>query len=144
MIRIALASLVLTTACTARSPFGSAVIEVDGRPLTVETAYTREARAQGVMGKDGLTDEQGVLFLYPDSANRSFWMKTVTFALDIAFIRSDGTIARIAQMQPYVTAGPPSLQPVQYALEMREGWFADHDVEVGDKVTGIPEVEAEP
>ena len=141
--RVVALSLLLT-ACGGKNPFGSAVIQVDGQPLTVETAYTRDARAQGVMGKDSLPEDAGVLFIYPDSRNRSFWMKTVTFPLDIAFIRTDGTIARIAQMQPYETSGTPSLQPVQYALEMREGWFADHDVVVGEKVTDIPEVEAEP
>ena len=136
-------ALPLLVGC-ASSPFTKAVIQVDGRPLDVEVASTRKARAQGVMGKTGLSDEEGMFFIYPDSANRSFWMKTVTFPLDIAFIRTDGTIVRIAQMQPFVTTGTPSLQPVQYALEMREGWFAEHDVQVGDQVTEIPEVEAEP
>ena len=142
MKTLALAALLLTSGCT-KTLFSSAVIQVDGRPLSVEVAYTRDARSKGVMGKTGLTDEQGVLFIYPDSRNRSFWMKTVTFPLDIAFIDEAGSIVRIAQMQPYVTSGTPSLQPVPYALEMREHWFAEHDVVVGDRVTDIPEVEAE-
>lgn len=138
-----LLALPLLVGC-ASSPFTKAVIQVDGRPLAVEVASTREARAQGVMGKSGLSDEEGMLFIYPNSENRSFWMKTVTFPLDIAFVRTDGTIVRIAQMQPFVTQGTPSLQPVQYALEMREGWFADNDVHVGDRIDDIPAVEAEP
>lgn len=136
-------SLLSLSACS-KSPFMNATIQVDGQPLAVEVAYTFEARKQGVMGKTGLNDEQGMLFIYPESENISFWMKTVAFPLDVAFIRTDGTIVRIAQMQPFVTTSTPSLQPVQYALEMREGWFADHDVIVGEKVTDIPVVEAEP
>lgn len=144
MIQAMSLGLLLLTAGCSKSLFTSAVIQVDGRPLTVEVAYTDKARQKGVMGKEGLADDQGMLFIYPDSRNRSFWMKTVTFPLDIAFIRSDGTIVRIAQMPAFVTTGTPSLQPVQYALEMREGWFAEHDVVVGDLVTDIPVVEADP
>lgn len=141
---VCIAGLFALSACS-KSPFVTRTIQVDGRPLTVEVAYTYDARAQGVMGKDGLTDEQGVFFMYPEEENLGFWMKTVTFPLDIAFVRSDGTIARIAQMQPFVTTSTPSLQPVQYALEMREGWFADHDVVVGEKITDIPtNLQAEP
>ena len=141
---LCIVGLLALSACS-KPPFVTRTIQVDGRPLTVEVASTYDARRQGVMGKDGLTDEQGVFFMYPEEANLGFWMKTVTFPLDIAFVRSDGTIARIAQMQPFVTTSTPSLQPVQYALEMREGWFADHDVVVGEKITGIPtDLEAEP
>ncbi|MFT6146971.1 MAG: uncharacterized membrane protein (UPF0127 family) [Myxococcota bacterium] len=144
MKMLCIAALLTVSACS-KTPFVTRVIQVDGRDLVVEIAYTNSARAQGVMGKTGLTDEQGVFFMYPDQRNIGFWMKTVTFPLDIAFVRSDGTIARIAQMQPYVTTSTPSLQPVQFALEMREGWFADRGVVVGEKITGIPtDLEPEP
>ena len=79
-----------------------------------------------------------MLFVYNDERPRSFWMKNTLIPLDIAFVRRDGTIVKIAQMEPISVERTHSLYPATYALEMNVGWFAAHDVEAGDKITRIP------
>lgn len=124
-------------ACGGRG-FPTATLDVAGRPLTVEVAATPEHRATGLMHREGLSDSEGMLFYYPTEHKVSFWMKNTRVPLSIAFIDRHGEIVRITDMQPHLTDPVPSLYPVQYALEVRQGWFADHGVVVGGKVGGLP------
>jgi hypothetical protein len=70
-------------------------------------------------------------------------MKNVPFPLAIAFAGDDGVILRIAHMKPQRTDTTPSLYPIRYALEVNDGWFTSHGVEVGDRLTGLPDVKPE-
>jgi len=113
-------------------------LDVGGKPLTVEVAANDEDRANGLMHRDHLSDTEGMLFYYPDQRKLTFWMKNTRVPLSIAYIDRSGEILRIADMRPHDTDPVPSLYPVQYALEVRQGWFADHGVAVGAKVGGLP------
>lgn len=138
------AILLLTLAACAKGPWPRATIQVDGRPISVEIANTADLRERGLMDRDALPADEGMLFMYPEERNRSFWMKRTRIPLDIAFADSNGIIVRIAQMQPYTTEKTPSLVPAQYALEMNEGWFGANGVVVGDAISDWPaEIEAE-
>lgn len=121
-----------------------ATITVDGQPVRVEIAHTAELREIGLMERDAIGPDEGMLFMYAGAQNRSFWMKKTRIPLDIAFADANGTIVRISQMEPFATRSTPSLQPAKYALEMNEGWFAAHDVAVGDALTDLPTVVADP
>ena len=131
----------LLLACA--GPFPTATIQVAEHPVKVEVAHTHELRQRGLMHRDSLGEDRGMLFVYPEEAPRSFWMKNTRIPLDIAFVRTDGTIVRIAQMKPLDTETTPSLYPARYALEMNVGWFEAHGVEKGDVVSGIPDITPE-
>jgi uncharacterized protein len=90
------------------------------------------------MHRDHLAADSGMLFVYPDSAVRNFWMKDTRIPLSIAFIARSGEIVRIDDMTPFDTDRVSSLSPVPYALEMNRGWFAEHGVEAHDQVKGLP------
>jgi hypothetical protein len=76
-----------------------------------------------------------MLFIYPTPGPRSFWMKDTIIPLSIAFLDDSGRILSIQQMRPMQTDKRyRSLQPVRYALEVNQGWFADHGIGVGDIV----------
>lgn len=107
--------------------------------LRVEVADDGEERALGLMYRDRLPEDQGMLFVYPELDERNFWMKNTRIPLSIAFLADDGTIVHIADMQPQSLALTPSTQPVRYALEVNQGWFAQHGVQVGDRVAPLPE-----
>jgi uncharacterized membrane protein (UPF0127 family) len=136
-------ALLLLAACH-KGAWPVHTITVDGAPIRVEVAHTAEQRRVGLMNRDQLPADEGMLFIYPAEANRSFWMKSTRIPLDIAFAGDDGVIFRIAQMVPFSTSSTPSLQPARYALEMNEGWFAAHEVVVGDVIGSIPDLIAEP
>ncbi len=120
------------------SDLPTATIQVGDQPLRVEIAATGPARMQGLMHRDHLPDDQGMLFVYPDVAPRSFWMKDTRIPLSIAFADQDGKIVRIAHMEPFDTGHTKSLYPAKYALEVNRGWFEAHGVRKGDTLTGIP------
>jgi len=133
--------LALLPCCSVRG-FPTATIDVDGNPVRVEIAADEELRNRGLMHRDSLGRDDGMLFSYPDERRRSFWMKDTRIPLDIAFADTKGKILRIASMKPFVTKPTPSLFPARYALEMNQGWFEAHAVEPGDHIRNLPEVDA--
>jgi hypothetical protein len=113
-------------------------IVVDGHTVSVEIASTQASQQEGLMNRDTLGTDKGMLFVYPDKKPRNFWMKDTRIPLAIAFIEDDGTILKIAHMRPQDMSRTKSLYPVSYALEMNEGWFVDNSVQKGDKIEGMP------
>ncbi|TNE84526.1 MAG: DUF192 domain-containing protein [Deltaproteobacteria bacterium] len=113
-------------------------ISVDGNPVKVELAATSKDREIGLMHRESMPADEGMLFIYNDERPRSFWMKNTLIPLDIAYLSKDGTIVKIAQMEPLSVERTQSLYPAKYALEMNVGWFEKHDVQNGDKVTDLP------
>lgn len=123
-------------ACGQKLP--TATLEVGGTKLTAELATTFAQRQQGLMHRDSLGTDAGMLFVYPDEDIRHFWMKDTRIPLSIAFANRRGEIVRIEDMEPFDTSQVSSMVPATYALEMTQGWFADHGIERGSKITGIP------
>ena len=124
------------TCCTSHDSPKVALVEirVAGRPVRVELANTPELTEQGLMFRDRLAPEQGMLFVFPREKIAHFWMKNTRIPLSIAFIDASGVIVRIAQMTPYSLEPHSSERPVLYALEMNQGWFQRHNVGQGGKV----------
>jgi len=114
-------------------------INVAGFELEVEVATTSEEQVLGLMHRDKLEDNGGMLFIFPKEKFLSFWMKDTRMPLSIAFIKADGRIVQIESMKPYSLDTHGSREKVKYALEMKEGWFRAHKVKEGDTVK-IPRV----
>jgi len=112
-----------------------ATISAEGHTLAVELASTPKARVCGLSNRYQLAEDHGMLFIYPALGPRNFWMKDTHIPLSIAFLDDTGLILSIQPMTPMQTDERyRSLQPVRYALEVNQGWFADHGVGVGDIV----------
>jgi len=107
--------------------------------LKVEFARTFEQRAQGLMHRQSMCDDCGMLFRYTHPTVGSMWMKNTYIALDVAFISKEGVITDIIAMQPHDLTPISSSQKVLFALEMNQGWFAKQGIVVGDKVKVINE-----
>lgn len=115
-------------------PIKRAQILVGGVPITVELAETREAQQRGLMGRDSLPDDYGMLFIYDSERTLSFWMRNTKIALDIAFADANGLIVGIEQLEPRDEESVLSKSPAMYALEMKEGWFSENGIEEGAKI----------
>lgn len=110
--------------------------------LEVEIARTAQERAYGLMERDALPENAGMLFVYKQqqSPDSGFWMYRTRIPLDIAFIGSEGTIRAIDSMVPCgndVSGECPSYRagvPFSMALEVNAGYFKKHGVEVGDHI----------
>jgi uncharacterized membrane protein (UPF0127 family) len=106
--------------------------------LAVEIADTPAARVQGLMGRKALPENTGMIFVYPKSGPREFWMKNTLVPLSIAFISQDFTILEILDMHPPAdNDNPPSYyskNTARYALEVNRGWFKRNGFGAGAKV----------
>jgi len=110
-------------------------IKVDSILVRIELAQTPNEQEQGLMFREHLPENQGMLFVYPYPQILSFWMRNTFIPLDIAFIDHKGLIVSIQQMEPLVEEKSyVSPVPAQYALEMNQGWFERNNVHVGDQV----------
>jgi len=109
-------------------------VTVGGVPISVEIADTRGLRERGLMNRDSLPADYGMLFVYPDELIRSFWMRNTRIPLDIAFIDRNGSIINVEQMQPQTDDNTLSAGPAMYALEMSLGWFEANGVGKGDRL----------
>ena len=112
-------------------------VKVGPVPLTVWLADTAERRELGLMHVKSLPDDRGMLFVYPDVKRRGFWMRNTFVPLSLAYIREDGTIDQLVDMEPHDETPHPSAGAVRFVLEVRQGWFREHGVAVGAQLDGI-------
>ncbi len=111
---------------------------IKGKKITVEVARTDQEKEKGLMFREKLGPDEGMLFVYEREEMLSFWMKNTRIPLSIAFINHKGKIVDIQDMEPFSLTSHVSRRAAQYALEMNKGWFQRNGVHVGDSVT-IPE-----
>ena len=128
---------VIAGACSASS-LPTVQLTVGGREIVVEVADSAEERATGLMNRQSLPENHGMLFVFEAESQVSFWMKNTLIPLSIAFISSDGTIRQIEDMEPGSLASTVSHRHVRYGLEMNRGWFEDNGIGPGD-VLLLPE-----
>ncbi len=114
--------------------FSEIEVAVNHQRYPLEYAETFEQRAQGLMFRQSLCDDCGMLFKFESERRAGMWMKNTFIALDVAFIAANGTITDIKSMQPHDVNTTSASQPVLYAWEMNRGWFAKHQIKVGDVV----------
>lgn len=102
--------------------------------IDLEIAVTPEARMTGLMFRDSLEENSGMLFIFPEKKVLSFWMRNTYIPLDIAFIDDSGRIIKIASMRPLDETSVGSGEPVRYALEVNKGFFRRNSISEGERV----------
>ena len=107
-------------------------VSIGGVPLTVHAADDDATRSKGLMYVDDLEENSGMLFRWPTSEPRSFWMKDTRIPLDIAYISDKGEIISIEEMEPLSLKSVVSPAPASCALEVNRGWFGRNGIKVGD------------
>ena len=103
-------------------------------PLHVEVPTNIKEFNLGLMFRESLDKNSGMLFVFEKVAQQSFHMKDTMIPLDIAFIREDGIIESIKQLEPNVETPVESDGEILCAIEVNRGWFAENNVEVGDEI----------
>ena len=105
--------------------------------IRAEFADTFQTRARGLMHRDKLAQNAGMLFRFDETSTQCMWMKNTLIPLAVAFLDEAGTIVTILEMQPHDETSRCSTQPARYALEMNRGWFAERGIKPGMKLRGI-------
>jgi uncharacterized membrane protein (UPF0127 family) len=106
--------------------------------ITAELAQTEEQRATGLMYREAMQPNHGMLFAFDQAGQQCFWMKNTLLPLDVAFVGDDGTIVNVDRMKPQTLDPHCSTKPVRFVLEMNEGWFAKRGITAGSKLRGKP------
>ena len=111
-------------------------IMVGKTPLRVEVADTSEKQERGLMFRQSMPDNEGMLFIYKEPQEMSFWMRNTFLPLDIVFVGADGIILNIHQARPLdESVLYPSAGSAKYVIETNQGWFSRHGIRPGDRVT---------
>lgn len=141
--------LMLPAACQAgsneatKSASGLSIVPLEIRAASgtvhhfkVEVARTEAEQARGLMFRESLAPDAGMIFPMDPPRSASFWMKNTVIPLDMIFVRADGVIARIAaDTVPYSLDPVDSGEPVAAVLELAGGRAAELGLAEGDKVT---------
>ncbi len=108
--------------------------------VTAEVVRSNLARSRGLSGRESLPVGTGMLFVFPDTAYPSMWMKDMLFSIDILFISPDGTINTIFENispETYFETPPRQFRTLElsrYVLELPAGTVADENIRTGMKV----------
>jgi len=137
---ICFVSLSSLAARTVTTPiFSKKQISVDNSKLTVEIADTPEKSAHGLMFRKTMSQDHGMLFIFPDEEPRSFWMKNTFLPLSIGYFSKEKVLIDIQDMEPVKSEMEqpkvyPSAGPAKYALEVNQGWFKKNKIKLGAKL----------
>lgn len=127
--------LVSCVACASGDPS----VVLGGKRFKVEIADTQEEQALGLMFRESMPADEGMIFLFPNEAQRGFWMKNTRIALDIMYFDKDLKMVSISADTPpcRVSRCPsyPSGKPAMYVLELNAGTASELGVAPGDLLT---------
>ena len=103
-------------------------------PLQLEIPKTKSDFTKGLMFRESLEANSGMLFVFDRIAQQSFHMTETTIPLDIAFIKENGIIESIKPLEPKDSNPVYSEGAIELAIEVNRGWFAENNIEVGDEL----------
>ncbi len=104
--------------------------------VTVEVAATPERQSLGLMYRKELPEGAGMLFVFPEASEHTFWMKNTVLPLDMIFIGDDQRIVGIVRDAVPFTTSPRTVGvPSRYVLEVNAGFSDRHGLQRGDRVT---------
>lgn len=113
-------------------------IELNGQTITAEVRNTPEGRALGLSGHAPLEENEGMLFVFNSEGKHSFWMKDMTFAIDVLWINNGRVVDLWRDAQPPVAGEDVPRYvpgtPAMYVLEVPAGFTEEHNVRLGDEV----------
>lgn len=130
---------------------GTYATQIGSQSFTLETAISEEKRNQGLMGRTEIADDGGMIFIFNDDAERSFWMKNCLVDIDIIYIDRAGFVVSCWEMkrQPAKaesetefayedrirrTASYPSEGKARYVIELKAGKIRALGLKKGDKI----------
>ena len=105
--------------------------------IRAEVANTFETRARGLMYRESLGPNQGMLFVFAWPERHCMWMKNTPLPLSVAFIDERGEVVSISEMVPHSEDSHCAARPARFALEMSKGWFAGKGIRAAARLQGL-------
>jgi len=139
----ALAFGLAAAGASAQAPLKTTTLRIGTHAIKAEVADTDESRTRGLMFRQSLGRNDGMLFIFTEMAYHSMWMMNTYVPLSVAFLDAEGRILNVEDMEPKTQDTHSAAGPARYALEMNRGWFAERKIKAGDRVAGLPAVKGD-
>lgn len=136
------ALLLFCAAWATADPLLTYPLKIRGHSIRAEIANTEQGRRMGLMHRDRLAEDSGMLFIYREPEHAAMWMKNTRIPLSVAFLDAQGRILNIEDMEPFSEQAHASRGLASYALEMNRGWFSKRGIRAGDRVEGLGKLPA--
>jgi uncharacterized protein len=107
--------------------------------IRAEVAARDQDRQQGLMFREKMEPNEGMLFVFEQPQQVCMWMKNTLLPLSVAFLDNAGRIINIEDMKPQTLDSHCARKPARYALEMNQGWFRQKNVKPGTALAGLPQ-----
>ncbi len=109
-------------------------LKIGSKTLTAEIASTSEERRVGLMNRKSMPEDHGMIFVFDPPEKVNFWMKNTYIPLSAAFISEDGIVVKKADMEPLSEKHYSPDVPVQFVIEVNQGWFKTAGLRVGSRI----------
>tara|TARA_B100000609_G_C17172231_1_gene412313 strand:+ start:50 stop:454 length:405 start_codon:yes stop_codon:yes gene_type:complete len=110
-------------------------ILINGAKLSIEISESDIERATGLMNRDTLSENSGMLFVWPEISRKCMWMKDTKIPLSVAYLDHKFLIREIKNLEPLSTESIcSSSESIKYALEVNQGWFRKNNIKVFHKI----------
>ena len=104
------------------------------KSFSIEIADDPEERGAGLMFREDMDDDHGMLFIFERQQEVGFWMKNTPMPLDLLFVGQDGRVKAIKRGEPFSEAPISPAEPVRFVLELKAGTSAREGIANGDKL----------
>ncbi|MEX0143509.1 hypothetical protein D3C87_843630 [compost metagenome] len=140
LCRLSLSIALLSCASMAQAQTRSLQLSAGMHLIQAEVAATEAQREQGLMYREKMAANAGMVFVFDNPSTQCMWMKNTPLPLSVAFIDASGKIVNIEDMQPHTLDSHCSTKtvPVRYALEMHLGWFKQRNIKPGMSIGNLP------
>ncbi|SRR5450830_881281 len=106
--------------------------------IKAEVASNEAQREQGLMFREKLGINEGMVFAFGAPAGVCMWMKNTLIPLSVAFMDETGKIINIEEMKEQTLDSHCAIKAATYALEMNKGWFKQKNIKPGMTIDGLP------
>jgi uncharacterized membrane protein (UPF0127 family) len=141
-----LAALFMICGCTGSpappsSGLPTTTLRLGNKTFVLEIAATSESRERGLMRRDSMPADHGMIFVFPTQQPLAFWMRNTRIPLDIVYVDQTGRIVSIKQMKPYDTTEVRSDSPAKWAIELNKDAARDAGAKVGEMLEIPPQAQ---
>ena len=105
--------------------------------IETEVAANMHNRMQGLMHRQSMPANQGMLFVFPLAERHCMWMRNTLIPLSVAFLDEEGKIINIEEMKPQTENNHCAAAPARFALEMNKAWFSAKGINPGIRIGGV-------
>lgn len=137
-LAVILTSLCATVSAQQTQKFDTISLTAGMNLIKAEVAAAPAQREQGLMYREKMGPNDGMVFVFEGPAEVCMWMKNTVLPLSVAFIDNAGKIVNIEDMQPQTLDSHCAKKLVRYALEMNLGWFRQKNIKPGTVIEGLP------